>query len=287
MATNSEAGTVVMIRKEDEVLETSPGTNKKQIQLPPKTEIKVAVVYYLSQNGQIEHPHFVEVPLSSPQGLYLRDVMKMLNLLRGQGMANMYSWASKRSYKNGFLWQDLSDDDFIYPCQGEDYILKGSLLLENSLSFRSNGSISSLTSRRSSEMNSSSSEDSNSSVTRRKNYSWSSIDGIYEHRVFKSKTSEELSRKGSDVSTQIDYNPRIKMETEETEPEGLVIKSTSKAAGSLKSSIEVYKPANIRCPKVERDHYDGRKNKSKLLMKLTGCGCGSKRLKDFKQMEDK
>ena len=31
----------------------------------------VPVVYYLSRNGQLEHPHFIEVPLSSPEGLYL------------------------------------------------------------------------------------------------------------------------------------------------------------------------------------------------------------------------
>lgn len=33
---------------------------------------RVPVVYYLSRNGQLEHPHFMEVPLSSPDGLYLR-----------------------------------------------------------------------------------------------------------------------------------------------------------------------------------------------------------------------
>ena len=33
---------------------------------------KVPVVYYLSRNRQLEHPHFIEVPLSSSEGLYLR-----------------------------------------------------------------------------------------------------------------------------------------------------------------------------------------------------------------------
>lgn len=36
------------------------------------SEQKVPVIYYLSRNGQVEHPHFMEVPLSSPQGLYLK-----------------------------------------------------------------------------------------------------------------------------------------------------------------------------------------------------------------------
>jgi hypothetical protein len=53
---------------------------------PPKTSTarragaaalptKVAVVYYLSRNGQLDHPHFMEVALSSPQdGLCLRGM---------------------------------------------------------------------------------------------------------------------------------------------------------------------------------------------------------------------
>ncbi|KAG8054807.1 hypothetical protein GUJ93_ZPchr0001g32788 [Zizania palustris] len=74
-------------------------------------------------------------------------------------MARMYSWASKRlvwfscvrvvarsperskraldlddlvnvflkcrSYRNGFVWHDLTDDDFIYPVPGREYVLKG------------------------------------------------------------------------------------------------------------------------------------------------------------------
>jgi hypothetical protein len=35
---------------------------------------KVPVVYYLCRNRQLEHPHFIEVPLASPDGLYLRGI---------------------------------------------------------------------------------------------------------------------------------------------------------------------------------------------------------------------
>ncbi|KAK6935917.1 Protein SOSEKI [Dillenia turbinata] len=47
----------------------------------PKTDRKVSVVYYLSRNGQLEHPHFLEVPLSpSSDGLYLRgNFCQLLN----------------------------------------------------------------------------------------------------------------------------------------------------------------------------------------------------------------
>jgi hypothetical protein len=33
---------------------------------------KVPVVYYLTRSRHLEHPHFVQVPVASPEGLYLR-----------------------------------------------------------------------------------------------------------------------------------------------------------------------------------------------------------------------
>ncbi|CAO2166960.1 unnamed protein product [Urochloa humidicola] len=95
-------------------------------QRPPRPRpARAAVVYYLSRNGHLEHPHFMEVALSCPDGLYLRDVIDRLDALRGKGMARMYSWASKRSYRNGFVWHDLADDDYIHPVVGREYVLKG------------------------------------------------------------------------------------------------------------------------------------------------------------------
>ncbi|XP_057508067.1 protein SOSEKI 3-like [Actinidia eriantha] len=92
---------------------------------------KVPVIYYLSKNRQLEHPHFIEVPLSSRDGLYLRDVIAKLNVLRGRGMASTYSWSCKRSYKSGFVWHDLCEDDLILPAHGNEYVLKGSELFDN------------------------------------------------------------------------------------------------------------------------------------------------------------
>ena len=75
MAVTSRGRTteLVMSRKWKEK-ETSPERTKVWIEPPGKikTEKKVPVVYYLSRNGQLEQPHFMEVPLSSPEGLYLR-----------------------------------------------------------------------------------------------------------------------------------------------------------------------------------------------------------------------
>ncbi|XP_020091358.1 protein UPSTREAM OF FLC-like isoform X1 [Ananas comosus] len=101
-----------------------------------KKKKKIPVVYYLCRNRRIEHPHFIEVPLSSPEGLYLRDVINRLNLVRGKGMPTMYSWSCKRSYKNGFVWHDLSHDDLVLPANGDEYVLKGSELLDQPSSDR-------------------------------------------------------------------------------------------------------------------------------------------------------
>lgn len=103
----------------------------------PASRKQVGVVYYLChRDGHLDHPHFLEMelPLSSDShrapGLYLRDFTARLNALRGNGMPAMYSWSSKRSYKNGYVWQDLTEDDLIHPAHGNDeYVLKGSPLL--------------------------------------------------------------------------------------------------------------------------------------------------------------
>ncbi|XP_058226211.1 protein SOSEKI 3 [Rhododendron vialii] len=113
--------------------QVSPERAKVWTEKSPKyqqSNRRVPVVYYLCKNRQLEHPHFIEVPVSSPDGLYLRDVIVKLNVLRGRGMASMYSWSCKRSYKNGFVWHDICEDDLILPAQGSEYVLKGSELFE-------------------------------------------------------------------------------------------------------------------------------------------------------------
>ncbi|KAL2899085.1 Protein UPSTREAM OF FLC [Bienertia sinuspersici] len=174
--------------------------------------VVVPVVYYLSRNGQLEHPHFMEVPLSSSHGLYLRDVIHRLNLLRGKSMASHYSWSSKRSYKNGYVWHDLSEDDFIHPVHGGEYVLKGSELLPsepNSSSAISKLSEITWSSSSSSAKNSGDSENPrNHEKNRRRNQSWGAID-LHEYKVYKSESTHELAGKaGADASTQTDEKRR-------------------------------------------------------------------------------
>lgn len=91
---------------------------------------KVQVVYYLSRNGQLEHPHYMEVTHLANQHLRLKDVLDRLTVLRGKGMPSLYSWSCKRSYKNGYVWNDLSENDIITSSEGSEYVLKGSELIQ-------------------------------------------------------------------------------------------------------------------------------------------------------------
>ncbi|XP_062009664.1 protein SOSEKI 2 [Rosa rugosa] len=117
--------------------QTSPDRAKVCMQqLQPRVAVnkptikKVQIVYYLSRNGHLEHPHYMEITHLPNQPLRLRDVMDRLTALRGKGMPSLYSWSCKRSYKNGYVWNDLAENDIIYPADGAEYVLKGSELVE-------------------------------------------------------------------------------------------------------------------------------------------------------------
>lgn len=102
-----------------------------------------------------------------------------------------------RSLKNGFVWQDLSENDFIYPCHGNEYILKGTQVIERSSSFRSNETAATTWSalKSSFETSSSSDESTSPSIIRRKKNSWSLV-----HQSDEYKMNKVL--KGIDAATQ-------------------------------------------------------------------------------------
>ncbi|KAF9675317.1 hypothetical protein SADUNF_Sadunf09G0019400 [Salix dunnii] len=189
-------------RKWKEDRETTPERTRTVWSESQKLSRKVPVVYYLSRNGQLEHPHFMEVHLSSNDGLYLSDVINRLDLLRGKGMASLYSWSSKRSFKNGFVWQDLAGNDFIHPAHGNEYVLKGSELLDHSDQQLFPEPKPQETSR------SSTSQASEFPViTRRRNQSLSSIN-LNEYKVYKNESSESARKLAADASTQTDDSRR-------------------------------------------------------------------------------
>ncbi|KAF5744636.1 hypothetical protein HS088_TW07G00211 [Tripterygium wilfordii] len=201
--------------------ETSPERNR--VWTEPKrrtsTERKVPVVYSLCRNGQLEQPHFMEVPLTSNEGLYLRDVMNRLNQFRGKGMASLYSWSSKRSYHNGFVWHDLADNDFIYPTQGNEYVLKGSEIIEfDAASINSKPlHATSFRAPKLPDIEKSGEESDFPVITRRRNQSWSSID-LNEYKVYKTESTSESTRKlAADASTQTDDRRRRRKPVKEEE----------------------------------------------------------------------
>ncbi|CAN1150370.1 Protein SOSEKI 5 [Linum perenne] len=223
------------------------GHDKNKIISPETT--RVPVVYYLSRNGKLEHPHFMEVPLSSPDGLHLSDVLNRLNLLRGKGMAGLYSWSSKRSYKSGFVWHDLAEDDFIYPAHGSEYVLKGSELLEPSPpvesaedSFRSLKAPAEIHGHKPSSSTSSEELVNRPVVQRRRNQSWSSID-LSEYKVYKAEPFSQSSRRlAADAATQTDDKRRrrraAKLEEEEEE-EGEIVEELRRPERESREEIEI------------------------------------------------
>ncbi|XP_078429336.1 protein SOSEKI 5-like isoform X1 [Wolffia australiana] len=224
---------------------------------------KVPVVYYLSKNGQLEHPHFMEVALSSSDRLFLRgtdpcssssflefsdfflcfsaDVINRLNSLRGAGMAAMYSWSSKRSYKNGYVWNDLSENDLIVPSHGSEYVLKGS---EKSLEL----------------------SDSSQRPLIRRSKPWRSFE-LAEYVVYKAESSAENGEKAADASTQTEDS--LPWRTRSDVPE-VVELGRDEISPPPSSSSSDFMEISARSEVQESSR--GRNRASQLLMQLISCG---------------
>ncbi|KAL3521046.1 hypothetical protein ACH5RR_019195 [Cinchona calisaya] len=287
-----------MPKKWNERSERSPERTKIWSEQPKFNSIldgKVPVIYYLTRNGHLEHPHFIQVPLSSSHGLYLKDVMNKLNFQRGNGMAYMYSWSSKRSYKNGYVWQDLSEDDLIHPTNDHDYILKGSELPQTSTTVRS-------------LQQTNETHDSSAHSRRKKNQSWSSFDNSAainsfknnEYRVYKCESSRELGgSRQADMATQTDdkrrrrsmslkeehCNKSVELSREELSPPSM---TSSEGLDGVSGSVAVDRRAIVVHRTAENECNIGRIKPSRVfnLMQLITCG-SSIAVKDHGSMKKK
>ncbi|TMW86505.1 hypothetical protein EJD97_021291 [Solanum chilense] len=264
------------VRAKDQKWKDRETSNKVWIENPNhklKSERKVPVVYYLTRNGQLEHPHFMEVTLSSPDdGLYLRDVINRLNFLRGKGIASLYSWSAKRSYRNGFVWHDLADHDFIYPAHGQEYVLKGSQLVEGATTLTSKNQVSEV--RKLSEF---------PAVSRRRNQSWCSAD-FHEYRVYKAESSsnEYSGKAAADASTQTDDRRRRRREigiAEEEDYQSTELSISPPPSDSSPETLETLMKADgkviVRPETDETAHNNesnGKSRGSSVLMQLLSCG---------------
>ncbi|TYH23952.1 hypothetical protein ES288_A03G052600v1 [Gossypium darwinii] len=278
----------VVSRKWKETVEISPERNKVWVEPKPLNTLvvrKVAVVYYLSRNGQLQHPHFMQVPLSSNAGLYLKDVIKRLNLLRGKGMASLYSWSSKRCYKNGFVWHDLAEDDIIYPSHGQEYVLKGSEILDHSINLLESEKLGK--------------DHDFQPIRRQRDPSRSSID-LPEHKIFTADSSSDSPGKlAVDASTQTD-DKRRKPVVKESKIERLQSQeleqnqstelrrediSPPRPSDSSSETLESLMKADALRSLCEGDgkednlNRSGRMKASAVLMQLISCGSVS--IKEF------
>nr|XP_043613333.1 protein SOSEKI 5-like [Erigeron canadensis] len=242
---------------------------------------KVPVLYYLSRNGQLEHPHLIDVTLSSPHGLYLKDVINTLNHHRGKGMANMYSWSFKRSYKNGYVWHDASDDDMIQPTNGNDYVIKGSELLQTQTP-----QIESDT--RHTGDNYCGSALITTSV--RRNQSWSSFDNPQDYVVLKCESNRELAAKFAPDTTIIQEQRSEENVTVDPSNDEIPSPPPSNSSSDVLDTVVsgsgfVDRREKViirdRDPAVDNDDQQrgsGRMKASQVFLQMISCGAGSVRV---------
>ncbi|GAU12172.1 hypothetical protein TSUD_01380 [Trifolium subterraneum] len=237
---------------------------------------KVPVIYYLSTNGQLQHPHLIHVSISSPHGtLRLQDVINRLSFLRGQGIASMYSWSTKRNYRNGFVWQDLSENDFIYPSSSHEYVLKGTKLIEPS-SFGSYETILSMPSSKSSNETKCSSMVADSCSP-----SSTANSSRRDYNLYNAKICSDFAEKAANASTQTEEKGRQRMEMDRRSEgfEGNAdarkfdanrgsLSISSSSFGSLEGCLD---SADIRNQKIENERPSGRMRATQVLMQLVSC----------------
>lgn len=202
------------------------------------------------------------------------------------------------------MWHDLSENDFIYPAHGQEYVLKGSELLEASSSSGSQEALS-RSPEKSLEMPKSS-DDSEFPVTRRRNLSWSTLD-VNEYQVYKADSTAEIAGKAADASTQTDDKRRrrkaIREEQERKQREEIHENPTMELSGEeispppSNSSPETLESllmkadrgvviGTIRAEEGEGDrtgnnHQSGKIRASTVLMQLISCGSVSVREDGF------
>ncbi|XP_057800425.1 protein SOSEKI 1-like [Salvia miltiorrhiza] len=87
---------------------------------------RLHILYFLSRKGRNEHPHLIRIHHLSNNGVRLRDIKRWLGELRGKDMPESFAWSYKRTYKTGYVWQDILDDDLLTPISDNEYVLKGS-----------------------------------------------------------------------------------------------------------------------------------------------------------------
>ncbi|KAK7853962.1 hypothetical protein CFP56_034177 [Quercus suber] len=89
---------------------------------------RLHIIYFLSHMGRVEHPHLVRVHHFNRNGVYLREM----------------AFGSARKGHAGIfhlvLQEDLLDDDLITPISDNEYVLKGSEIINTPFEVKDHGS---------------------------------------------------------------------------------------------------------------------------------------------------
>lgn len=175
------------------------------------------------------------------------------------------------------MWQDLSENDFIYPSSSHEYVLKGTQLIEPS-SYTSNETIISMPSSKSSnERNSYSMDAADSPSSTMK-------DSQRDCKLYKAKICREFVENSSNASTQTEEMiSRNRMEMDQQgerryrgnagarkfdENRGSLSLSSSNFESFEGCSLE---SEDIRNQKTENERPSGRMRATQVLMQLVSC----------------
>lgn len=189
------------------------------------------------------------------------------------------------------MWHDLGEGDFIHPAHGNDYVLKGSEILEENspLITKSNSQFSSSFKKTSSETIVPGKDHNISSASRRRNQSWAASD-FGQYKVYKSDFSGEfVSRAAADASTQTGERRRqsravVEIEEEKSEEncENIDRHSTDEISpppsDSSPENLETLMkmdPRIVLCPDDQptvQNQSNVRFKASTVLMQLLSCG---------------
>lgn len=207
----------------------------------------------------------------------------------------------------------MSEDDFIFPVQGQEYVLKGSEVLDSCLitNPRSLLETTSFRDPRSLKSDKNPGDDIPAVINRRRNQSWSSID-LSEYKVYKATESsaESTQRLAADASTQTDDRRRRRKPAKEEIEEEVKTPASYENQSTELSRDEISPPPSDSSPETlenlikadgrlilrpnesSNDHRtveslsSGRMSASAVLMQLISCGtmsfkeCGPVLLKD-------
>lgn len=201
-----------------------------------------------------------------------------------------FDLSSFRSYRNGFVWHDLTENDFIYPTHGHEYVLKGTERLQTSMSFRCREKVSP----ENKPETKNSGEDCNFPLAiRKRNQSWSSFN-LREYKVIKDDPTTEHAEKASDAGTQTEDKRRRRRTTGEegkemayghsvSSPEvgraetSPPLSNTTSEEAPVSHQRGAVRSADIRNQAAEDDRPSGRMKASAVLKHLIRCGSVSVR----------